>query len=152
MSNPIEVRERDPTGITIRPARTTDAEAVVRLRVRAGNVPTVTDRVDVVRRLVAMGGERLLVAEEAGRVVGTLIATFDGWRGNLYRLAVAPEARRRGTGLALVREAERKLVAQGAIRIHAGVRGDHAHATSFWASAGYRHHPETRRYTKQLNS
>lgn len=38
----------------------------------------------------------LLVAERAGRIVGTLVAAWDGWRGNMYRLVVLPDHRRQG--------------------------------------------------------
>jgi ribosomal protein S18 acetylase RimI-like enzyme len=34
--------------------------------------------------------------------VGTLVAAWDGWRGNMYRLAVLPEHRRAGIGRELV--------------------------------------------------
>ncbi|HEX5371017.1 MAG TPA: GNAT family N-acetyltransferase [Dehalococcoidia bacterium] len=34
--------------------------------------------------------------EAEGAVVGTFIVTFDGWRGNMYRLAVLPSLHRRG--------------------------------------------------------
>jgi len=33
----------------------------------------------------------VLFAEEEGHIVGTVIGGFDGWRGNIYRLAVHPE-------------------------------------------------------------
>ena len=49
---------------------------------------------------------RLFVAEDEGRLLGTLIAGFDGWRGNMYGMAVEPDQRRRGVGTALVRHAE----------------------------------------------
>jgi ribosomal protein S18 acetylase RimI-like enzyme len=41
------------------------------------------------------------VAEGDGEIVGALIAAWDGWRGNMYRLAVREGHRREGIGLAL---------------------------------------------------
>src|SRR5829696_6246427 len=55
------------------------------------------------------GHRALLISERPGRVIGTLIAAWDGWRGNMYRLAVAVEERRSGVGLALVRAGEEHL-------------------------------------------
>ena len=52
-----------------------------------------------------------------GRLVGTMVAGWDGWRGNLYRLAVLP--------LRLVAEAERRLAEKGAIRPSALVMSGH---------------------------
>jgi len=41
--------------------------------------------------------ERLLVGKVEGRVVGAVIAGFDGVRGWIYHLAVSPDWRRRGS-------------------------------------------------------
>lgn len=79
----------------------------------------------------------LLVAEEGGEVVGALIAGWDGWRGNLYRLAVREGARRRGVGLALVRAGEDYLRDRGARRVTALVAFDDGAAGGFWDAAGY---------------
>jgi hypothetical protein len=43
-----------------------------------------------VERLLEDGDGALLVAEADGRVVGAIVAGWDGWRGNMYRLAVLP--------------------------------------------------------------
>ncbi len=63
---------------------------------------TTADRLGDVQRLLSQGSGSLLVAEADGVIVGALIAGWDGWRGNMYRLAVRLEHRRRGIGLALV--------------------------------------------------
>jgi ribosomal protein S18 acetylase RimI-like enzyme len=52
-------------------------------------------------------------------MIGSIIGTFDGWRGNIYRLAVHPDFRRHGVARALVAEVEKKLAEQGAKRITA---------------------------------
>ena len=81
--------------------------------------------------------ESLLVAEIAGRVVGALIAAWDGWRGNMYRLVVTGEHRRQGIGLALVREGEERLHARGARRVTALVAREDERARGLWRAAGY---------------
>ncbi len=48
----------------------------------------------VVERLLDRDEGCVLVAESAGRIVGSLIAAWDGWRGNMYRLAVVGDKRR----------------------------------------------------------
>jgi len=95
----------------------------------------------------------VLVAEADGHIAGTVIGAWDGWRGNIYRLAVAPAFRRRGLARMLVAEADRALHRMGARRITALVESDHPWATDFWdslASSGYRHDERMRRYVKSL--
>jgi ribosomal protein S18 acetylase RimI-like enzyme len=93
------------------------------------------DRVEDVHRLLASGS--VLVADADGVIVGALIAAWDGWRGNMYRLAVRHEDRRRGIGLALVRAGEAHLRRQGAARVTALVAYGDEVAAEFWESAGY---------------
>ena len=70
--------------------------------------------------------------------VGALIAAWDGWRGgNMYRLAVLHEHRRRGVGLAFMRAGEEHLRCQGAYRITVLVGCEDEVASAFWESAGY---------------
>ena len=88
------------------------------------------------------------MAEEAGRIGGTLIAAWDGWRGHFYRLAVLPELRRRGIGRALVRPGEEQLRAAGATRLAAIVVDRSEQAAGFWTAAGYAHQAEGRRFVK----
>jgi ribosomal protein S18 acetylase RimI-like enzyme len=83
-------------------------------------------------------------------ILGVLIAAWDGWRGNMYRLAVRPEHRRRGIGLALVRAGEEHLRRQGARRITALVGYEDELAAAFWESAGYPRDREIGRRVRNL--
>jgi ribosomal protein S18 acetylase RimI-like enzyme len=85
-----------------------------------------------------------------GRLVGTIVAGWDGWRGNLYRLAVLPSARRRGIALRLVAEAERRLTEKGAVRLSALVMSEHDPAVALWRAAGYTHDPRVGRFVRSL--
>jgi ribosomal protein S18 acetylase RimI-like enzyme len=142
----------------IRPARTEEAQQVLALWQEADATPSPTDTREEVMKLLAEASAVLLVAESDGRLVGTVIGGWDGWRGNIYRLAVLPAYRRRGIARALVGEAERRLSRMGARRISALVESDHPWATDFWDSlgwdslgaTGYRHDERMRRYVKTL--
>jgi GNAT superfamily N-acetyltransferase len=79
-----------------------------------------------------------------------VIAAFDGWRGNFYRLAVVPELRRRGIGARLVAAGEERLRAAGAPRITALVAFADADVRAFWASVGYEADPVMGRMVRSL--
>jgi ribosomal protein S18 acetylase RimI-like enzyme len=122
----------------IRAGRPNDAPAILELWQRARSEhATTADRIDDVQRLLSdkLGG--LLVADAGGLILGALIAAWDGWRGNMYRLAVRVEHRRQGVALALVRAGEEHLRSQGARRITALVAYDDEVAAAFWENAGY---------------
>jgi ribosomal protein S18 acetylase RimI-like enzyme len=133
----------------IRAATPADADAVVALwRATPDVLPTSTDDVRSVEALLKRDGDSLLLAERDGRLVGTLIVGWDGWRGNVYRLAVASDARREGVATSLLAHAEAQLRAAGCQRIAAWVDGGEDHATAFWAAAGYQRTEDMRRFVK----
>jgi ribosomal protein S18 acetylase RimI-like enzyme len=100
--------------------------------------PSSTDDADGIRALLERAPGALIVAVDDDGIVGTVIAGWDGWRGALYRLAVAPTHRRRGIATALVKAAEQHLHAQGVRRMHliVSTAGGPA-AVDFWTSARY---------------
>jgi ribosomal protein S18 acetylase RimI-like enzyme len=132
-----EMAETGPDDVRIRVCRLDEAEALLRLWRQAEATVSATDTEEDVRRVLGAGPACVLVAEAAGQLVGSVIGTFDGWRGNIYRLAVHPAHRRRGIARALVAEVERRLAEQAARRITALVEKEHGWATAFWSAVGY---------------
>ena len=133
----------------IRPATTGEVETVLALWRDADTLPSATDDEEGVRRIAGQGS--LLVAvKELGTVVGTLIAAFDGWRGNMYRLAVTHEQRRRGVARALIEAGEASLSSQGCRRVTALVAYAEPDAVAFWRAVGYGHDRRMTRYVKML--
>ncbi len=135
----------------VRRFRTGEGRALLRPWAESDATPSVTDTLADLRRVAASDRARCLVAEIDRRVVGSVIATFDGWRGNIYRLAVHPEHRRRGVARALVAEAERAFARWGVRRITALVEKDHPWATGFWKAAGYDPDRRITRFIRNMN-
>ncbi len=140
---------------TIRPAGPEDAPAILDLwsEGRSSHAST-ADHPEDVHRLLAESPGSLIVALDAdgdgGALLGVLIAAWDGWRGNMYRLAVRREHRRRGIGRALVRAGEAHLQSLGGRRITALVAYDDETASAFWDAAGYPQDEEIGRRVRNL--
>jgi ribosomal protein S18 acetylase RimI-like enzyme len=116
----------------------------------AGGPPSVTDTRAALGELLRRDPDALVLADSEGAAIGSLIAVWDGWRGNFYRLAVSPERRREGIASALLREGERRLHRVGASRLAAVVADDDPVAMEFWRAAGYRRQLDRTRFVREL--
>lgn len=125
-------------GIEIRGGERRDLPGVLALwaegRSEHASIP---DRIEDLERLVGESPGSLLVAEQGGAIVGALIAGWDGWRGNLYRLTVRSDCRRSGIATDLARAGEEYLRRRGAKRVTALVAHGDGTAEPFWDSVGY---------------
>ncbi len=107
----VTLRPDPPAGVRIRPATTEDLVSVFEV-----------DAVcfepfwayEVRRFAIALVEERLIVAEEGGRIIGYTLSTVDRGSGTIGRIAVLSEARGRGVGSALLRDAAGALARAGA--------------------------------------
>jgi len=88
------------------------------------------------RKLLLSDG-LFFVAVQNTRVVGTVLAGYDGHRGWLYSVAVQESVRGRGCGLALVRHAEQALVARGCVKINLQILPGNDAVSGFYAALGY---------------
>src|SRR5207245_1502117 len=127
-----------------------DAERVIDLWRRAGATPSRTDTPEELRRAITHPATCILLAEAREQLVGSIIGTFDGWRGNIYRLVVHPEHRRQGMASALVAEVENYLHQAGAKRITALVERDHPEAVAFWEATNFALDTRIVRYVRTL--
>jgi len=132
--------------VEIRRAGVRDAAALVSLWELAYAHGRSDDGVALVERALADDHLVCLVAEAESTIVGSLVAGFDGWRGNLYRLAVAPSQRGQGIAKALLAEVHVALRELGAGRITAIVDRENTPAVRFWESSGYRLDADAVRY------
>jgi ribosomal protein S18 acetylase RimI-like enzyme len=138
------------SSLVVRPGTLRDAPAILELWRLAGAEPTRTDDEASICSLIAHDPEALLIAEKEGTLVGSVIASFDGWRGTFFRLAVLPARRRSGIGRALIAAGERSLRERGAVRITLFAIKAAAGAGEFWLATDYAADNRTQRYVKNL--
>jgi ribosomal protein S18 acetylase RimI-like enzyme len=96
------------------------------------NVP----KADIQRKL-AVQRDLFLVGHLDGEIVATVMAGFDGHRGWVHLVAVAPKHRHRGFGRAMMIEAERKLRDIGCTKINLQVRATNQGVVTFYEKLGY---------------
>ena len=133
---------------TIRPATPSDFSGVLAMWGEADAHPSVTDDLASLGKLVAHDAAALLLAVDDERVVGSVIAGWDGWRGSIYRLAVAPSHRRAGLGGRLVAAALERLATVGAQRVSAIVVSDDDQAMAFWRASGWEQQDARARFVR----
>ena len=124
--------------MNIRPFQAADEEAVVALWRTCDLVRPWNDPRKDIRRKLRVNPEWFLVGELGGRLVGTVMAGYEGHRGWINYLAVAPGRRRAGLGRALMAEAERLLRAAGCAKINLQVRTANTAVIAFYERIGYR--------------
>jgi ribosomal protein S18 acetylase RimI-like enzyme len=121
----------------VRPFATKDADAVVALWRTCGLARPQNDpRKDIARKL-KVNPEWFLVAERGGKIVGTVMAGYEGHRGWINYLGVAPSLQRSGLGRRLMDEAEARLRAAGCPKINLQVRADNQVAIAFYERIGF---------------
>jgi ribosomal protein S18 acetylase RimI-like enzyme len=120
-----------------RPFLTPDREPLVALwsacdLTRRWNDPNL----DIDRKL-ASDAAGLLILEEDGQVIGSVMAGYDGHRGWINYLAVRPDCRGRGLGRDLMAAAEGRLRALGCPKVNLQVRASNQAAVEFYRRIGY---------------
>jgi ribosomal protein S18 acetylase RimI-like enzyme len=122
----------------IRPFREADESHVVSLWQRVFDAdPPWNDPVTVIHRKLKIQRDLFLVGELGSRIVATVMAGYDGFRGWVYHLAVVPEERRRGFARAMMAEAESTLRELGCTKINLQIRESNSGAIDFYKSLGY---------------
>ncbi|GAB2889776.1 GNAT family acetyltransferase [Uliginosibacterium flavum] len=121
----------------IRPYQIADEAAVIALwqacgLTRVWNNPAL----DIARKLTVQP-ELFLVGEIDGEIVASIMAGYEGHRGWVNYLGVAPAQRGKGLARAIMTRVEELLLARGCPKINLQVRADNADALSFYAAIGY---------------
>ncbi len=121
----------------IRAFQRSDADAIVALWHACGLVRPWNDPHKDIARKLSEQPELFLVGCVGTEVVGSAMIGFDGHRGWVYYLAVAPGMQRRAFGRAMMACAEQRLIERGCPKVNLMVRSDNSTVVDFYRELGY---------------
>ena len=95
------------------------------------------DPVKDIHRKLQIQRDMFLVRLLETRLVAAVMVGYEGHRGWINYLAVAPDLRKNGFGRRLMEEAEARLSAVGCPKVNLLVRGSNANVIEFYEKIGY---------------
>ena len=120
--------------IEVRPAEVAEQAKVQALWEACGLAAAAPDEWEAL-----LGGDTsaVLLAVEGNELLGTAIASSDGWRAYIYHVAVHPARRAEGLGHWLMGRAEQYLLSAGARYVYVTVQQENTEGLALAASQGY---------------
>ena len=130
------------TALCIRPFESADESKVVALWHACGLVRPWNDPHKDIERKRSFQPGLFLVATQADvpgedLLVGSAMAGYDGHRGSVYYLAVAPGHQRTALGRRLMQDVEERLLALGCPKVNVLVRTSNVQVLGFYDALGY---------------
>ena len=123
--------------IAVRDFRPEDQDAVIALWKVCGLLRPWNDPVkDIARKMTDSNGA-FWVATAGDDIVAAVMIGYDGHRGSINYLAIAPAYQRSGIGASLMRQAESFLTAKGCPKVSFCVRKDNDAVLAFYDDLGY---------------
>ena len=139
--------------MVIREMTMEDYEQVYHLwkEIRGFGIRSIDDSREGVKRFLKRNPTTSVVAEEDGRIVGSILCGHDGRRGCLYHVCVDETHRRRGIGKAMVVKAMEALKAEkiNKVCLIAFTKNDIGNA--FWNTIGWTEREDLNYYDFVLN-
>ena len=135
--------------VVIREIRAVDGEAL-RTLWKAEGFSLLGDDDLGLARLARRNPGLVLVAAEGTRVIGSALGAWDGRRGWVYHLAVAPSHRRQGIATRLMDQVEEGLRSLGCRKVNVLIRPDSDGGAAFWKERGYEAGPASQ-YGRELD-
>lgn len=121
----------------IRPFKEPDRQSIIQLWQDCNLTRPWNDPDQDISRKMAFQPELFLVAEDAGQVIASAMAGYDGHRGSVYYLAVSPEYQARGIGKQIMSEIEDRLMKLGCPKLNIVVRSNNNKVLEFYLKLGY---------------
>ena len=142
------------TNVEIRKFLPDDYDTVLALWEECGlpYKPNGRDNREKILKEITKDTATFLVAISGEKFIGTVLATHDGRKGWINRLAVTPEFRHLGIAQQLVEEAEKSLYARGLEIIACLIEDYNQVSMSFFQKAGYVKHTDIFYFSKRQHA
>ena len=121
----------------IRPSADADGAAIVRLWESCGLTRAWNDPHKDINFAKQSSQSEILVGEDEGQIIASVMVGHDGHRGAIYYLSVAPEQQGKGHGRAIHDAAVQWLRHQRVWKINLSVRGENQSVRKFYEHLGY---------------
>lgn len=133
----------------IRPAREGDIPAMLALwsgikEIQSASVP---DNPEQVKRFMELNATSFLVACREGRLAGTIMGGYNGWRGAIYHLSVEESCRGQGIAKQLMRSCLEALRRLGAPRVDLTTYAYNTRAQGFYEAVGFYERTDIKNYS-----
>jgi ribosomal protein S18 acetylase RimI-like enzyme len=96
-----------------------------------------SDTKESLRQQLQRDEDLFIIAEEDNRIVGAVLGRWDGRRGWLNHLAVAPDYRHQRLGSLLVAQLEERLKAKGCEKLNLFIAASNSGVQGFYQFLGY---------------
>ncbi len=116
----------------------TDLQEVIKLWKSCGLVVPWNNPEEDIARKLKVDPDLFLIGKASDEIVASVMGGYEGHRGWINYLAVAPTHQRNGYGAEMMVEVEKRIRAKGCPKINLQVRSNNADVISFYASIGYR--------------
>jgi ribosomal protein S18 acetylase RimI-like enzyme len=121
----------------IREYREDDYPEVLALWQTAGLIISRSDSPEGLHKKLERDADLFLVAQENERIIGVIMGCFDGRRGWINHLAVAPDRQAAGLGSILVKQVEDCLKAKGSEKVNLLIEPSNGGVQGFYQRLGY---------------
>lgn len=128
---------RSSDEMKIRKYQTDDQEMIIDLWERCGLVAPQNNPHKDIKRKLKVNPDWFLVGELNGKIIATCMAGYEGHRGWINYLAVAPDFQRQGFARQIMNKAESLLRAAGCPKINLQVRSSNAAVIEFYKAIGF---------------
>lgn len=125
--------------LVVRVYQTSDENDVISLWERTfPDDPPWNKPIDVIKNKLAFQPDWFFVCVYNGKLVGTVLAGYDGVRGWVQKVAADPDYQRRGIASMLMSTAEQALRQAGCPKLNLQTRTSNSSAIAFYEQAGYK--------------